>query len=169
MSNLVIVAFNDELKAEEVRLDLLRMEHKHLIELEDAVTLVRTREGKVKLRHNTHHTVGGALAGGALGTVLGLMLLNPVFALLGAIGGTAVGALSGSSTHLGIKEEFMQELAEHLKPGSSALCVMVRESLDKVMEELGKFGGNVLHTPMGEGYEEKLEEIIATLEADKCK
>jgi len=169
MSNLVIVAFNDELKAEEVRLDLLRMEHKHLIELEDAVTLVRNREGKVKLRHNTHHTVGGALAGGALGTVLGLMLLNPLFALLGAIGGTAVGALSGSSTHLGIEEEFMQELAEHLKPGSSALCVMVREALDKVMEELGKFEGKVLHTPLGEGYEEKLQEFIDTLEAGKDK
>lgn len=169
MSNLVIVAFNDQLRAEEVRLDLLRMEHEHLIELEDAVTLVRDREGKVKLRHNTHHTVGGALAGGALGTVLGLMLLNPVFAILGMIGGTAVGALSGSSTHLGIKEEFMEELAEHLQPGTSALCVMVREALGEVMEELNKYEGKLLHTPLGEGYEEKLQEIIATLEADKCK
>jgi len=169
MSNLVIVAFDDELRAEEVRLDLLRMEHEHLVVLEDAVTLIRNREGKIKLRHNSHHTVGGALAGGALGTVLGLMLLNPVFALLGLIGGTVVGATSGSSTHLGIKEEFMESLAEHLKPGSSALCVMVREALDKVLEELGKFEGKVLHTALGEGYEEKLQEIIATLEADKCK
>ncbi len=169
MSNLVVIAFDDELRAEEVRLDLLRMEHEHLVVLEDAVTLVRNREGKVKLRHNTHHTVGGALAGGALGTVLGLMLLNPVFALLGLIGGTAVGALSGSSTHLGIKEEFMETLAEHLKPGTSALCVLVREALDKVMEELGKFDGKVLHTPLGEGYEEKLQEIIESLEAGKGK
>jgi uncharacterized membrane protein len=169
MSNLVIVAFGDELRAEEVRLDLLRMEHEHLVELEDAVTLVRNREGIVKLRHNTHHTVGGALAGGALGTLLGLMLLNPVFALLGMIGGTAVGALSGSSTHLGIKEEFMETLAQHLKPGTSALCVMVREELGKVLEELIKFEGTVLHTPLGEGYEEKLQEIIESLEASKGK
>jgi uncharacterized membrane protein len=169
MSNLVIVAFGDELRAEEVRLDLLRMEHEHLVELEDAVTLVRNREGKVKLRHNTHHTVGGALAGGALGTLLGLMLLNPVFALLGMIGGTAVGALSGSSTHLGIKEEFMETLAQHLKPGTSALCVMVGEELDKVLEALIKFEGTVLHTPLGEGYEENLQEIIESLEASKDK
>jgi uncharacterized membrane protein len=169
MSNLVVIAFDDELRAEEVRLDLLRMEHEHLVVLEDAVTLVRNREGRVKLRHNTHHTVGGAVAGGALGMVLGLMLLNPIFALLGLIGGTAAGAISGSSTHLGIKEEFMEALAEHLKPGTSALCVLVQEALDKVMEELGKFEGKVLHTPLGEGYEEKIQEFIDSLEAGKGK
>jgi uncharacterized membrane protein len=167
MSNLIIVAFDDELRAEEVRLDLMRMQHDHLVMLEDAVTLIRNREGKVKLRHNTHHTVGGALAGGALGTVMGLMLLNPVFALLGAIGGTVVGATSGSSTHLGVHEEFMEELAEHLKPGASALCILVQEDLDKVMEELKKFEGRVLHTSLGEGYEERLQEIIESMDA--CK
>jgi uncharacterized membrane protein len=169
MSNLVVAVFDDELRAEEVRLDLLRMQRKHLVELEDAVTLFRTQEGKVRLRHNSHHTVGGALAGGALGTVLGLMLLNPVFALLGLIGGTAVGAISGSSTHLGIDEEFMETLAEQLKPGTSALCVMVLEALDKVLEELRKFDGRVIHTSLGDGYEEKLQEIIDSLDACKDK
>jgi uncharacterized membrane protein len=63
----------------------------------------------------------------------------------------------------------METLAEHLKPGTSALCVMVREALDKVLEELRKFDGRVIHTSLGDGYEEKLQEIIDSLDACKDK
>ncbi len=167
MSELVIVTFDEELKAEEVRLNLLKMQSDHLVVLEDAVVLVRTKEGKVKLRHDSHHPFGGALAGGVLGALVGLMLLNPVFAILGAAAGTTMGAVSGSRTHLGVDEDFMKTLADHLKPGTSALCVLVEEALDSVLQELEKFHGKVLQTSLAEGYEAKLQAAIDSLEADK--
>ena len=107
MSDLVVVCFDEQFKAEEVRLDLLKMQRQHLTDLEDAVVLVRHQKGKVKLHHMTHLTIEGAVSGGFLGTLLGLMLLNPVFALFGLAAGTVIGALTGSMKHLGIDEEFM--------------------------------------------------------------
>lgn len=45
MSELVVAVFEDLVKAEEVRLDLLKMDKEHLADLEDAVVLVRKKGG----------------------------------------------------------------------------------------------------------------------------
>lgn len=158
MSELIITVFSNEFRGEEVRLDLLKMQHEHLVDLKDAVVLVRERKGKIKLHHMTHLTIEGALSGGFLGTLLGLMLLNPVFALFGLTAGTVLGALTGSMKHLGIDEAFMKDFAEHLRPGTSALCIQVRSvDPDKVLEELKKFEGKVLKTSLLHEDEEKLK------------
>jgi len=148
MSNLVIVVFGDEFKAEEIRLELVKMDYEHLAELEDAVVVVRSKKGKVKLLHMTHLTLEGAVAGGFLGMLLGVILLNPVFAILGMATGVAVGGTSGSLEHLGIREDFIHSLAEHLRPGTSALCMIVSEHLDEVMEALGKFNGKIFQSSL---------------------
>ena len=51
MSDLLVVVFDDEFKAEQVRLDLMKMRHKHLIDLEEAAVVVRNSEGHVRLHH----------------------------------------------------------------------------------------------------------------------
>ena len=158
MSELIVTVFDDEHRAEEVRLDLLKMKHEHLVDLQDAVVLVREGKGKVKLHHMTHLTIGGAMSGDFLGTLLGLMLLNPVFALFGLTAGTVIGALTGSMKHLGIDQEFIKDFAEHLRSGASALCIQVKTvSPDKVLEELKKFEGKVLQTSLLHEDEEKLK------------
>jgi uncharacterized membrane protein len=166
MSELVVTVFSDEFKAEEVRLDLRKKEAAHLVDVEDAVVLVRNKEGKVKLHHMSHFTVGGALGGGVLGSLLGVLLMNPVFAVLGLAAGVVVGGVSGAMSHIGIDEDFMEDLAEHLKPGSSALCILVKEHLEKVLSEIKPFGGKIFQTPLLHTDEAKLkaalQEIIAS-------
>jgi len=166
MSEFVVVVFNDEFKAEEVRLDLLKMQADHLVDIEDAAVLVRSGAGKVKLHHVSHLTLSGALTGGFVGTMLGVVLMNPVFAVLGLAAGTAMGAVSGSMSHAGIDEEFMKDLAEHLKLGSSALCILVREEVEKVLTELNKFEGKVFRTSLTKEDEEKL---VAALDTDNAQ
>lgn len=160
MSDLLVILFDDEIKAEEVRLDLLKRQDEHLFDLEDVIVLVMNKKGKTSLHHVTHLTLGGAVAGGFLGTLLGVILLNPVFAALGLTAGVALGAASGSSTHLGIDEAFMKELAGHLKPGTSALGVLVREALGEVLEELKKFNGRVFQTSLSQEDEARLLEAF---------
>ncbi len=150
MSDLLVILFDGEFKAEEVRLDLLKRLDEHHVGLDDAVVLVMNKQGKVMLHHVTHLTLAGAVAGGYMGALLGVMLLNPVFAVLGLTAGVTLGAISGSSTHLGIDEAFMKELAEHLKPGTSALGVLVREALGEVLEELEKFDGRIFKTSLSQ-------------------
>lgn len=163
MSELVISIFPEELKAEEVRLDLMKRQHEHVVDLEDAVVLVRSKEGKVKLHHVSHLTLSGAMTGGFLGTLMGVMLLNPVFALFGLAAGSMIGAVSGSMSHAGIHEHFMKDLAEQLQPGTSALCILVREQLDRVMEEIGRYHGKVFHTPLLHTDEEQLKVVLESM------
>jgi uncharacterized membrane protein len=166
MSDLLVILFDDELKAEEVRLDLLKRQGEHLVDLDDAVVLVMNKKGKIRLHHVTHITLGGAAAGGFMGALLGVILLNPVFAVLGFTAGVAMGAVSGSSTHLGIDEVFVKELAEHLKPGTSALAVLIREHLEKVLEELKKFNGRVFRTSLTQ---EDVARLLKAFDAAKSE
>ena len=47
MSDLIVIAYDDEFKAEEVRLTLAKLQVEHLIELEDAAVVVKDDKGKV--------------------------------------------------------------------------------------------------------------------------
>ena len=95
-----------------------------------------------------------------------LLRLNPLIAILGLAAGSAVGAVSGSASHAGINEDFMKEMATHLKTNSSALCVLVREHPESVLEELHQFGGKVLRSTLTHEDERKLLETLDHLKAD---
>ena len=161
MNSLVVAVFTDGLKAEQVRLDLLHMQKERLIELDEVVVAVRETTGKVVLHHATHLTLPGALSGGLLGTLVGVILLNPVFAVLGFAAGSIVGAASGSLIDIGVEDEFVEQLAEHLKPSSSALFALVRsEAKDKVVEELKRFGGRVFQTSLSHTDQARLQDAL---------
>ena len=49
MSDLVVIAFPTEAKAEEVRQKLLAMQKEYLLELDDAVVAVKDAQGSIKL------------------------------------------------------------------------------------------------------------------------
>jgi uncharacterized membrane protein len=68
MADLVAIAYDDEFKAQEVRLTLLKLQQEYLIDLEDAVVAVKDSEGKVKLHQATNMTAAGAASGGFWGT-----------------------------------------------------------------------------------------------------
>ncbi|MGF1582266.1 MAG: DUF1269 domain-containing protein [Gemmataceae bacterium] len=159
MSTLVIIGYEDMLKAEEVRLTLLRLQEEYLIDLEDAVVVVRGEDGKVKLRQLYDLTTAGAVSGGFWGSLIGVLFLSP---LLGLAVGAATGAVSGALSDVGINNDFMKQLGETLKPETSALCVLVRKSTpDKVVEEIQKYGGTILKSSLSHEDEEKLQEALS--------
>ncbi|MGD8738929.1 MAG: DUF1269 domain-containing protein [Desulfobacterales bacterium] len=161
MSDLIAVAFDDEFKAERVRLDLLQMQHEHLVDLEEAAVLVHKKNGKVKLHHVTHFTVPVALGGGFVGCLIGLMLLNPALAFLGIVTGAGLGAVIGSLKEVGIEEKFMEDLGSHLKPGTSTLFIVAKKAKPgAILEELKKFGGKVLQTSLKHDDEDKLRAAL---------
>ena len=165
MSDLIVVAFNDEFKAERVRLDLMQMQHEHLVDLEEAAVLVHKKDGKIKLHHVTHFTVPVALGGGFVGCLVGLMAINPALALFGLLAGTGLGAVIGSLKEGGIEEKFMKELGSHLKPGTSALFIVAKKAKpEAIVAELKRFGGKVLQTSLKHDDEDKLR---AALDAAK--
>lgn len=159
MSNLVVIGYDNQFKAEEVRLMLWKMQKDYLIDLEDAVVAVKDEKGKVKLHQALNVTAAGAVSGGFWGALIGLIFLNP---LLGMGVGAVAGAVSGALSDLGINDSFMKELAETMQPGSSALFILVRRATpDKVLEELKGTGGKVLKTSLSHDDETKLQEALS--------
>lgn len=158
MSNLVVISYDDELKAEQVRLRLLELQREYLIDLEDAVVAVKKADGKIKLNQAVNLTAAGAVSGGFWGTLVGMLFLSPV---LGAAVGAGAGAISGALTDAGINDQFMKQLSDKLDPGTSALFILVRKATpDKVLEEIKQFGGAVLQTSLSHEDEAKLQAAL---------
>src|SRR5271170_4965187 len=85
MSDLVVIEFPSEAKAEEVRQKLLSMQKEYLIELSDAVIAVKQPNGHVKLNQLIHSTALGAATGAMWGALVGLIFWIP-------LAGAAIGA-----------------------------------------------------------------------------
>lgn len=167
MSTLIVIVYPDELKAEQVRLDFLKMQKEYLLTLDDAVVAVKKPDGKVRLLQMYNLTLGGAVSGGVWGTLIGLIFLNP---LLGLVVGAGAGAVAGALSDVGINDDFMKKLASTLTPGSSALFVLVDSAItDKVMAELQGTGGKILQTSLSTLDQEKLQKALDEARAGAAK
>jgi len=165
MSDLVVIGFDDEFKADEVRVQLLKLQSEYLIDLEDAVVAVKRADGKVLLHQSYSLPTAGAVGGGFWGLLIGTLFMNP---LLGIVAGAAAGATAGALSDIGIEDHFMKELASTLRPGSSALFVLVRKATpDKVLEALHGTGGKVLKTSLSHEDEAKLQAALDAAKQDR--
>lgn len=159
MSDLVVIVYPTEEKAEAIRHKLLSLQKEYLIELSDAVIAVKQDSGRVKLIQLINTTAVGVVSGGFWGLLIGSLFLMP---LLGASLGAASGALSGALNDFGINDGFMRKLATTLKPESAALFLLIRRmTADKVLEELKGSGGTVLKTSLDHTKEQVLRDALA--------
>lgn len=160
MSNLIVIGFNNEADAFEMRAALAKLQSQYLIEMEDAVVVTRDAKGKVQLHQAVNLTAAGAASGGFWGMLIGMLFLNP---LAGFAIGAGSGALSGKLSDLGISDQFMRDLGATITSGSSALFVLVRKSTpDKVLEALKPFAGKgrVLQTSLTKDKDEELRAFM---------
>jgi uncharacterized membrane protein len=163
MSELVVIAFPSEAKAEEVRQKLLAMQQEYLIELGDAVIAVKDDKGQIKLNQLLNTTAAGAVSGTFWGTLIGLIFLMP---LAGAALGAASGAIGGALTDVGINDKWMKDTAAAIQPGTAALFLLIRKvTADKVLERLKGEGGTVLKTSLDHTKEAALQQALAGVQA----
>ena len=65
--------------------------------------------------------------------------------------GAGFGALFGHLSSKGIDEAFQQQVRDHLKPGTSALFMIIeRATPDKAAAALEQYGGNVIKTSLSD-------------------
>jgi uncharacterized membrane protein len=158
MSDLIVVVYPTEEKAEEVRQRLLELQQEYIIKLGDAVIATKTEAGKIKLNQLMNTTAAGAVSGSFWGMLIGLLFLNPLVGL--AVGATS-GAIGGALTDVGINDAFMRDLSASLEPGNAALFVLVQEvTADKVLKQVQGYGGVVLKTSLDETKEQLLREAL---------
>jgi uncharacterized membrane protein len=163
MADLVVIAFPNEAKAEEVRQKLLAMQKEYLIELGDAVIAVKDADGRVKLNQLLNTTTVGAVSGTFWGSLIGLIFLMP---LAGAAIGAASGAIGGALTDIGINDRWMKDVAAAIQPGTAALFLLIRKvTADKVLEGLRGEGGTVMRTSLDHTKEAALQAALAGIQA----
>ena len=164
MSTLVAVVFNDESTAFEMRGALVKMQQQYLLEMEDAVVVTRDPNGKARLHQAVSLTAAGAVSGGFWGMLIGLLFLNP---LLGALVGAGAGAISGKFRDIGVDDNMMKEVGTSLKPGTSALFVLLRKvTADKVLDGLKPFvgRGKVYQSSLSKDDEKALRDVLEAQE-----
>jgi uncharacterized membrane protein len=163
MSDLVVIAFPTEAKAEEVRQKLLAMQKEYLLELGDAVIAVKDDKGQIKLSQLVNTTAAGAVSGTFWGALIGLIFLMP---LAGAAIGAASGAIGGALTDVGLNDKWMKDTANAIHPGEAALFVLVRKVTgDKVLEGLKGEGGRVMKTSLDHTKEAALQAALTGAQA----
>lgn len=161
MSDLLVIAFDDEASAFDLRTELVKLQNEYLIKLEDAVVVTRPTADDIQLHQSLNLTAAGAVGGTFWGTLVGLLFLNP---LVGAAVGAGSGALAGYLTDYGINDNFMREIGQKVTPGGSALFLLVREMTgDKVLDRIADFHkrGRVIQSSLSKQDEERLREALS--------
>jgi uncharacterized membrane protein len=167
MAELIAVGFDDPQEADRVLTELKRLEKEYLVDLEDAVVVVRPPEGKVQLKQSLNLVSAGAASGGLSGafwgSLVGLLFLNPLAGFaVGGLLGAGTGALTGSLVDYGIDDNFIRSLSATLPPNSSALFVLVRKAQpEKVLAELKGVRGRILRTSLSPEQEARLKAALS--------
>jgi uncharacterized membrane protein len=158
MATLVAIGYDDEGTAAEAAEEVRRLSQDLVIE-PDAVAVI-TRDSKGEYHVTTsHHAVGvGASWGMFWGLLFGLLFFVPVF---GMALGAGLGALLGKVEKTGINKEFQDQVREMVKPGTSALFMIVeRATPDKAVAALSRFGGTVLKSSLSKEDEQELQDAL---------
>jgi uncharacterized membrane protein len=92
------------------------------------------------------------------GLLFGVLFFVP---FLGVAIGAGMGALMGKITKLGIDREFQDQVRDMVKPGTSALFLMVEKvTPDKAVEALSQYGGTVLKSSLSKEGEQELQDAL---------
>jgi uncharacterized membrane protein len=138
----------------------LQRRQRGALKIRNSAIIVKDQSGKLTVTDSgdlspRKGTWMGAVAGGLLGALAG-----PVGIVVGAAAGAGVGRVSTRWIDLGFPDEFLTQLQSYLKPGSSALVILIEDQyVHQLSESLADLKGVVLqHTLTDEVVNQLLEE-----------
>lgn len=115
------------------------------LDMEDACAVVKNENGKVVLHQDEDISMIGGVAGFALGTVLGFIVMLPYLGLPAAV----LGAAAAKGWDRGINDRYMRDVAKEMGLNTSALFILLRNTpIETVLEELAPHGGRIFHTSL---------------------
>jgi uncharacterized membrane protein len=159
MSTLLVLEFDSEGGAAQMRDRLLSLQKQQLITIDDAAIMKKTADGKPKLEQLNNMAGVGALGGAFWGMLFGLLFFIP---FLGMAVGAAAGALAGSMSDVGIDDKFIKQVGESITPGTSALFLLVSNAVvDKVLEQTKDLKYQVVQTNLSQENEDNLRAAIS--------
>lgn len=140
-SRLLVISFDDPIRAQEFLLSVARLQKNDEIQLHDAVVVRRDPDGTSHVTETTDVTPGRASAGaGVWGLLLGTLFGGPIGGLVVGAASAGGGALYAKLVDTGIKDATVAELREAVPPGRTALALLVSHvSVADLQRELTRF------------------------------
>jgi len=160
MATLVAIGYPDQGTAEQARQTVQQLEGELIIQADQVAAISRDLEGKyhVQTSHGGASAGGGAAWGGFWGLLFGLLFFIPV---IGLAFGAGLGALFGHMGEKGIDKQFQQQVRDYVKPGTSALFLIIEQvTEDKAVAALEQYGGTVIKTSLSEEDTKKLQDAL---------
>lgn len=145
------VSFDDLLKAQEYLLAMGRMRQSGVLELQDAVTVTKSDDGKVNVTETIDPTPGAAaISGGMWLGLLGLVVGGPIGWAAGIGIGAGAGAAAAKVIDLGVPDEWVDWFKEVVEPGTSTVIILARHiQVHSLAEEAKRFqGAELLYTTL---------------------
>jgi uncharacterized membrane protein len=159
MSELIVIAYPEEDRAEKVMNVMLSLQKDEFVSLADAVCVRKDKNEKVHLHQSQHKTGKGAAWGAAAGLIAGSIFLTPLF---GVGVGALIGGVVGRKVDIGLPDDFVRQVSAQLKPQSSALVLVVTSANKQVLlPQLQEQGGVVLSSTLDLESEAKLEAALS--------
>jgi uncharacterized membrane protein len=161
MATLVAIGYPDQGTAEQARQTVHQLEAELIVQADQVAAISRDLEGKyhVNTTHGGASAGGGAIWGSFWGLLIGLLFFVP---FAGLALGAGFGALFGHLGEKGIDKAFQQQVRDYLKPGTSALFMVIEHATpDKAIAALEQYGGTVIRTSLSDEDTRKLQEALS--------
>jgi uncharacterized membrane protein len=158
MADLIAIGYDDETTAARAEQEVERLVDDLIIQPDAVAVIVRDTQGKYHVTTNHHPVGGGASYGMFWGLLFGLLFFIPVF---GMAVGAGLGALFGKIEKTGIDKQFQEQVRDLVKPGTSALFLVVEKvTPDKAVAALEQYGGTVLKSSLSNDAEAELQDAL---------
>ena len=140
-SKLLVISFDDSLRAQEFLLAAARLQKNQDIQLHDAVIIAREADGTSHVRETTDVSPGQAGVGaGVWGLLIGTLLGGPIGGLVVGAASAGGGALMAKLVDHGVKDATIAQLREAVPPGRTAVALLVSHvSVAALQLELARF------------------------------
>ncbi len=140
-SKLLVISFDDPLRAQEFLLAATRLRRDQELQLHDAVIVAREADGTSHVRETTDATPAQAgLGAGVWGLLLGTLLGGPIGGLVVGAASAGGGALFAKLRDTGIRDATIDELRTAVPPGRTAVALLLSHvSVADLQRELARF------------------------------
>jgi uncharacterized membrane protein len=146
--NLWAVGYDDIDRANQVREEIVRLgsDQQYLI-LDDIAVVVRHPDGSFTLNREKFQAAANIVGSSVVGFLAGLVVGAPITgATIGAMVGGAGTTLAVSSS-FGIGDDFVKDVEQMMKPGTSALFVLDDQGdMEVILHKIRGLGGTILKT-----------------------
>jgi uncharacterized membrane protein len=160
VSDLVAITFDQREQAGQALKALRQVEGRGLIHLTETAVIEKDAEGHVHTKNEADSGVEvGVMVTGTLG-----LLVAIAFPIAGITAGLAGGAWAGSKMRLGVDKDFLERLRDDVRPGTSALLLMVSDvkprGVPAIREAMQPFRGTVYETKLSPEAQRTLHEVV---------